>query len=105
MTVVIALIRIPPSVAAALVQMDEEVRAGVAPRQRDARVLDGLEVLVFFWLRAGGHVVSASHGEVLCWGEAKSPLRAGRRQQTALWYSDLGHALEVTTMYRTIWYL
>lgn len=62
MTIVIALIRIPPSVAAALVKRDEEVRAGVAPRQRDARVLDGLEILVFLWLRAGGHVVSAAHG-------------------------------------------
>lgn len=66
MPVVLAFIWIEPSIATALVQIEEDVGARVAPRQGDARVLDGLEVLVFFGLGPGGYVVvAASHGVVM----------------------------------------
>eukprot|EP00584_Thalassiosira_punctigera_P017297 CAMPEP_0172574164 /NCGR_PEP_ID=MMETSP1067-20121228/136563_1 /TAXON_ID=265564 ORGANISM="Thalassiosira punctigera, Strain Tpunct2005C2" /NCGR_SAMPLE_ID=MMETSP1067 /ASSEMBLY_ACC=CAM_ASM_000444 /LENGTH=67 /DNA_ID=CAMNT_0013366787 /DNA_START=465 /DNA_END=668 /DNA_ORIENTATION=+ len=62
MTLVLTLIRVPPSVTTAFVQVDEDVRARVAPRQWDTRVFDGLKVLIFFGLGAGGNVVvAASH--------------------------------------------
>lgn len=61
----LAFIRIPPSIASAFVQVDENVGARVTPRHRDPRVLDGLEILVLFRLGAGCYVVvAASHGGI-----------------------------------------
>ena len=64
MTFVAALIRIPPCVATAFVQVDENVGACISPCQGDTRVLDGLEILILPWLGAWGYVmvVAASHG-------------------------------------------
>ena len=69
------LIGVPPSLATAFIQVDEDVGAGVSPCQGDTRILDRLEILILLGLGAGGHVmmVAASHGcRCLCSGKKAS---------------------------------
>lgn len=50
MTFMITLVRIPPRVTTAFIQIDEEVGACVTPCQWNTIILDGLDVLILLWL-------------------------------------------------------
>lgn len=62
MTIVLALVRVPPSLATALIQLDEDVRARVTPREGDSGIFDGLDVLIFFGFGFGVEMMVTSHG-------------------------------------------
>lgn len=63
MPLVFALVGVPPRIATAFVQVDEDVGAGVAPGEGDLGFFDGVEVLIWLGGGCGVVVVSvSSHG-------------------------------------------